>query len=104
MLEDILLENSRSATKYNRLLQRSTASYIIKKSPTPFDMTSSAIKIPSKLTRTILFNQNENLESINAGLNRRMASLEKEIKAQDGLEAQVLFTIAGIAFLTAIIF
>ena len=104
MLEDILLENSRSATKYNRLLQRSTASYIIKKSPTPFDMTSSGIKIPSKLTRTILFNQNENLESINAGLNRRMASLEKEIKAQDGLEAQVLFTIAGIAFLTAIIF
>ena len=104
MLRNILIENTQNATKCNRLLQRSIASYIIKKSPTPFDMTSSAIKIPSKLTRTILFNQKQNLESINAGLNRRMASLEKEIKAQDGLEAQVLFTIAGIAFLTAIIF
>jgi hypothetical protein len=51
-----------------------------------------------------LFNKNQDLEAINAGLNRRMASLEKEIKAQDGLEAQVLLTIAGIAFLTAIIF
>jgi hypothetical protein len=67
-------------------------------------MTSSAIKIPSKLTRNILFNQKQDLESINAGLNRRMASLEEEVRSQDGLEAQVLLTIAGIAFLTAIIF
>ena len=64
--------------------------------PTPFDMTSSTVKIPSKLTRAVLFSKNQNLESTNEGLTRRVSNLEQEVT--------ILFAIAGIATVWALIF
>jgi len=61
-----------------------------------FDMTSSAVKIPSKLTRAVLFTKNQNLESSNEGLSRRVKNLEQEVT--------VLFAIAAGLAVTAILF
>jgi hypothetical protein len=59
-------------------------------------MTSSAVKIPSKLTRAVLFTKNQNLESTNEGLSRRVKNLEQEVT--------VLFAIAAGLAVTAILF
>jgi len=59
-------------------------------------MTSSAVKIPSKLTRAVLFTKNQNLESSNEGLSRRVKNLEQEVT--------VLFAIAAGLAATAILF
>ena len=59
-------------------------------------MTSSAGKIPSKLTRAVLFTKNQNLESSNEGLSRRVKNLEQEVT--------VLFAIAAGLAVTAILF
>ena len=61
-----------------------------------FGMTSSAVKIPSKLTRAFLFTKNQDLESTNEGLSRRVKNLEQEVT--------VLFAIAGIASISGILF
>ena len=59
-------------------------------------MTSSAVKISSKLTRAVLFSKNQNLESSNEGLSRRVKNLEQEVT--------VLFAIAAGLAVTAILF
>jgi len=59
-------------------------------------MTSSAVKIPSKLTRAVLFSKNQDLESTNEGLSRRVKNLEEEVT--------ILFAIAGLATAWAFIF
>jgi|TARA_Y100000356_G_C11132586_1_gene220926 hypothetical protein len=59
-------------------------------------MTSSAVKIPSKLTRAVLFTKNQDLEATNEGLSRRVKNLEQEVT--------VLFAIAGLATAWALIF
>ena len=59
-------------------------------------MTSSAVKIPSKLTRAVLFSKNQDLEATNEGLSRRVKNLEQEVT--------VLFAIAGLATAWALIF
>jgi len=59
-------------------------------------MTSSAVKIPSKLTRAVLFSKNQNLESTNEGLSRRVKNLEEEVT--------FLFVVAGVSLITAILF
>ena len=59
-------------------------------------MTSSAVKIPSKLTRAVLFTKNQDLEATNEGLSRRVKNLEQEVT--------VLFVIAGLATAWALIF
>jgi len=59
-------------------------------------MTSSAVKIPSKLTRAVLFTKNQNLESTNEGLSRRVKNLEEEVT--------FLFVVAGVSLITAILF
>tara|TARA_Y100001972_G_scaffold1788_1_gene2064 strand:- start:84 stop:263 length:180 start_codon:yes stop_codon:yes gene_type:complete len=59
-------------------------------------MTSSAVKIPSKLTRAVLFTKNQDLESTNEGLSRRVKNLEEEVT--------FLFVVAGVSLITAILF
>jgi hypothetical protein len=59
-------------------------------------MTSTTVKIPSKLTRAVLFSKNQDLESTNEGLSRRVKNLEKEVT--------VLFAIAAGLAVTAILF
>jgi hypothetical protein len=59
-------------------------------------MTSSNVKIPSKLTRAVLFSKNQDLESTNEGLTRRVNNLEQEVT--------ILFAIAGIATVWALLF
>jgi len=59
-------------------------------------MTSTTVKIPSKLTRAVLFSKNQDLESTNEGLTRRVSNLEQEVT--------ILFAIAGIATAWALIF
>ena len=59
-------------------------------------MTSSAVKIPSKLTRAVLFSKNQDLESTNEGLSRRVKNLEEEVT--------FLFVVAGVSLITAILF
>jgi len=59
-------------------------------------MTSSAVKIPSKLTRAVLFSKNQDLESSNEGLSRRVKNLENEVT--------FLFVVAGVSLITAILF
>ena len=61
-----------------------------------FGMTSSAVKIPSKLTRAVLFTKNQDLESTNEGLSRRVKNLEEEVT--------FLFVVAGVSLITAILF
>jgi|TARA_R100001086_G_C11743465_1_gene233184 hypothetical protein len=59
-------------------------------------MTSTTVKIPSKLTRAVLFSKNQDLESTNEGLSRRVKNLEQEVT--------VLFAIAAGLAVTAILF
>jgi len=59
-------------------------------------MTSSAVKIPSKLTRAVLFSKNQDLEATNEGLSRRVKNLEEEVT--------FLFVVAGVSLITAILF
>ena len=59
-------------------------------------MTSTTVKIPSKLTRAVLFSKNQDLEATNEGLSRRVKNLEQEVT--------VLFAIAGLATAWALIF
>tara|TARA_B100000287_G_scaffold305337_1_gene288567 strand:- start:38 stop:217 length:180 start_codon:yes stop_codon:yes gene_type:complete len=59
-------------------------------------MTSSAVKIPSKLTRAVLFTKNQDLEATNEGLSRRVKNLEEEVT--------FLFVVAGVSLITAILF
>ena len=59
-------------------------------------MTSTTVKIPSKLTRAVLFSKNQDLEATNEGLSRRVKNLEQEVP--------VLFAIAGLATALALIF
>ena len=59
-------------------------------------MTSSAVKIPSKLTRAVLFTKNQDLEATNEGLSRRVKNLENEVT--------FLFVVAGVSLITAILF
>ena len=59
-------------------------------------MTSSAVKIPSKLTRAVLFSKNQDLEATNEGLSRRVKNLEEEVI--------FLFVVAGVSLITAILF
>ena len=59
-------------------------------------MTSTTVKIPSKLTRAVLFTKNQDLEATNEGLSRRVKNLEQEVT--------VLFAIAGLATAWALIF
>ena len=59
-------------------------------------MTSSAVKIPSKLTRAVLFSKNQDLEATNEGLSRRVKNLEEEVT--------FLFVVAGVSLITAIFF
>ena len=59
-------------------------------------MTSTTGKMPSKLTRAVLFSKNQDLEATNEGLSRRVKNLEQEVT--------VLFAIAGLATAWALIF
>ena len=59
-------------------------------------MTSSAVKIPSKLTRAVLFSKNQDPEATNEGLSRRVKNLEEEVT--------FLFVVAGVSLITAILF
>ena len=59
-------------------------------------MTSTTVKIPSKLTRAVLFSKNQDLEATNEGLSRRVKNLEQEVT--------VLFAIAAGLAVTAILF
>jgi len=60
-------------------------------------MTSSAVKIPSNAgTRAVLYTKNQNLETTNEGLNRRVKNLENEVT--------FLFVVAGVSLITAILF
>ena len=59
-------------------------------------MTSSAVKIPSKFTRAVLFTKNQDLEATNEGLSRRVKNLEEEVT--------FLFVVAGVSLITAILF
>ena len=59
-------------------------------------MTSSAVKIPSKLTSAVLFTKNQDLEATNEGLSRRGKNLEEEVT--------FLFVVAGVSLITAILF
>ena len=60
-------------------------------------MTSSAVKIPSNAgTRAVLYTKNQNLETTNEGLSRRVKNLEQEVT--------VLFAIAAGLAATAILF
>jgi hypothetical protein len=59
-------------------------------------MTSTTVKIPSKLTRAVLFSKNQDLESTNEGLSRRVKNLEEEVT--------FLFVVAGVSLITAILF
>ena len=59
-------------------------------------MTSTTVKIPSKLTRAVLFSKNQDLESTNEGLSLRVKNLEQEVT--------VLFAIAAGLAVTAILF
>jgi len=59
-------------------------------------MTSTTVKIPSKLTRAVLFSKNQDLEATNEGLSRRVKNLEEEVT--------FLFVVAGVSLITAILF
>jgi hypothetical protein len=60
-------------------------------------MTSSAVKIPSNAgTRAVLYTKNQNLETTNEGLSRRVKNLEEEVT--------FLFVVAGVSLITAILF
>ena len=60
-------------------------------------MTSSAVKIPSNAgTRAALYTKNQDLETTNEGLSRRVKNLEQEVT--------VLFAIAAGLAATAILF
>ena len=59
-------------------------------------MTSTTVKIPSKLTRAVLFTKNQDLEATNEGLSRRVKNLEEEVT--------FLFVVAGVSLITAILF
>ena len=60
-------------------------------------MTSSAVKIPSNAgTRPVLYKKNQDLETTNEGLSRRVKNLEQEVT--------VLFAIAAGLAATAILF
>jgi hypothetical protein len=57
-------------------------------------MTSSVLT--AKMTKPVLLEQASKLETTNQGLSRRVKNLEQEV--------QVLFAIAGISFISMILF
>jgi len=58
---------------------------------------TTAVKVPSTAgTRAVLYTKNQALQSTNEGLSRRVTNLEHEVT--------VLFAIAGIASISAILF
>tara|TARA_Y100001973_G_scaffold26244_1_gene39574 strand:+ start:2913 stop:3092 length:180 start_codon:yes stop_codon:yes gene_type:complete len=58
---------------------------------------TTAVKVPSNAgTRAVLYTKNQALQSTNEGLSRRVGNLEQEVT--------VLFAIAGIASISAILF
>ena len=57
-------------------------------------MTSSVLS--AKMTKPVLLEQATKLETTNQGLSRRVKNLEQEV--------QVLFVIAGISFISMILF